>query len=543
MALSTLELNEVVDLVRAEIRRLYPEANLADFTDWSLDAEILARLFLGNQEQALYALRSRWARTCPDDQLDNLAASYGTRRQAAAKFAGSAIALSNEAGAAASIPAGLVARAEDGTEFVTTGPGTTAVDAFAPSITVAAGSSRDRLVLAPGISQLSQGEVIRLSADFGGAFSWHAVRDLLSQTSAIDVWPPLRIDLSVGAAVDASWGCVVPIEAVEPGIEGLRGPWTRLEWDPATKPADLDTHAIVCLLSGGGNLESNDELRARLIALEAGAQGVGTAMDYVRWAMGTPDVRVAKAFAFPNFVLQGVITVVCLGVARARELGPDALERIEAHVAGQMPAVGASLDVRTASYATEVAITATVSPRVGAEPDWTRGTNPSRFEIDATGTDTTRINFTEDPSSTIEVGDRVLVPTEVGGRKKTVQRVVTVVDGTGITIGEAVEAIPVGGDYVYAGGPIAQQVLDAIESLVDEMGPGVYVGDVEFVRVPGPSTSSPGSIRNGRALGAVIAVPGVESATIEIDGLEGGDFVASALTAPRAGRIYVDWSV
>lgn len=542
MPLETLELAEVVDLVKAEIRRLYPSANVADFTDWALEAEILARLFLGNQQQALHALRSRFARTCPDDELDALAVAYGTRRQPAAKFAGFAIALSNEAGAAETIPVGTVARAEDGTEFITTEVGTTAVVAFSPAITVAEGSSRDRLVLAPGISQLSQGEVIRLSADFGGAFSWHAVRDLLSQTSAIDVWPPLRVDLSVGAAVDASWGCVVAIEAVEAGVEGLRGPWTRLTWDPSTKPADLDEEAIVCFLSGGGALESNDELRARLVALEAGAQGVGTLADYVRWAMNTPDLRVARAFAFPNLVQQGVITVLCQGVSGSRELGPDAIDAIQAYVETQMPAVGASLDVRNASYATELNVEVLVTPRVGAEPDWTTGSNPSNFEID-TGSTTTRVELTTDPSSTIDVGDRVLIPTEVGGRKKTVQRTVTAVDATGFDVGEAVEAAPVAGEYVYAGGPIAEELLTAIETLIDDLGPGVFTSGVEFVRFPGSSVTAPGSLRNGRAVAACMAVEGVEDVDVSIQGVSGDDFIANTLTCPRAGRIYIDWEV
>ena len=542
MPLETLELNELVDLVKAEIRRLYPSANVADFTDWALEAEILARLFLGNQQQALHALRSRFARTCPDDELDALAAAYGTRRQPASKFTGFVIATSVVAAAAETVPTGLVARSEDGTEFITTSSGTTAFTAFSPALTVGEGSSRERLTVSPGISQLSDGEVIQLDADFGGVASYHAVRDLLSETSAIDVWPSLRVDLSVGDSVIPAWGCVVAIEAVEAGAEGLRGPWTKLTWDPSTKPADLDDDAIVCLLSGGGALESNDELRARLVALESGAQGVGTLADYVRWAMNTPDIRVARAFAFPNLVQQGVITVVCQGVSGSRELGPDAIDAIQDYVETQMPAVGASLDVRNASYAYELDIEVLITPRIGAEPDWTTGSNPSRFEID-TGSTTTRVELTSDPSSTIDVGDRVLIPSEVGGRKKTVQRTVTAVDSTGFEVGEAVEAAPASGDYVYSGGPIAEEVLAAIESLLDDLGPGVFTSGVEFVRFPGSSVTAPGSLRNGRAVAACMAVEGVEDVDVTLDGLSGGDFIADTLTCPRAGRVYIDWEV
>lgn len=542
MPLETLTLAEVVDLVKAEIRRLYPDANVADFTDWALEAEILARVFLGNQQQALHALRSRFARTCPDSELDNLAVAYGTRRQPATKHAGFVIALSTDAGVAEDIPAGTVLRAADGTEYVTTAAATTARTTFSPALTAAEGTTRERLVIAPGVSQLSEGEVFYAPGDFGGDDSWHAVRDLLTETSAIDVWPPLRVTLSVGTAIVAVWGCVVPIEAVEVGATSLRGPWTQLTWDPDTLPPDLDPTAIVCLLSGGGDLESNDDLRARLVALEAGAQGVGTVADYVRWAMNTPDLRVARAFSFPNLVTQGVITVVCQGVSGARELGPDAIDAIEAYVETQMPAVGASLDVRGASYATELDITLLITPRVGAEPDWTTGANPSRFEIDAAST-TTRVTVTADPTSTIDVGDRVLIPTEVGGRKKTVQRVVTATSATYLDLDEAVEAAPVAGDFVYAGGPIAQDVLDAIEALLDDLGPGVFTSGVEFVRFPGSSVSAPGSLRNGRVVAVCMAVEGVEDAAATLDGVSGGDFVADALTCPRAGRIYIDWEV
>lgn len=542
MPLETLTLAEVVDLVKAEIRRLYPDANVADFTDWALEAEILARVFLGNQQQALHALRSRFARTCPDSELDTLAAAYGTRRQPATKHAGFAIALSQDAGVAEDIPAGTVLRAADGTEYVTTAAATTARTVFSPALATAEGTTRERLVVAPSVAQLSQGEVFYTTGGFGGDDSWHAVRDLLTETSAIDVWPAMRTDLALSTALTAVWGCVVAIEAVEAGAASLRGPWTRLTWDPDTKPADLNAEAIVCMLSGGGDLESNDELRARLVALEAGAQGVGTMADYVRWAMNTPDVRIARAFAFPNFVAQGVITVVCQGVAGSRELGPDALARIEAYIETQMPAVGASLDVRNASYATELDVEVLIAPRVGAEPDWTTGANPSRFTID-TGSTTSRVTVTADPTSTIDVGDRVLIPTEVGGRKKTVQRVVTATSATYIDLDEAVEAAPVAGDYVYAGGPIAQDVLDALETLLDDLGPGVFTSGIEFVRFPGSSVSAPGSLRNGRVVAACMALEGVEDATVTLDGVSGGDFVAGTLTTPRAGRIYIDWEV
>lgn len=539
MPLETLTLAEVVDLVKAEIRRLYPDANVADFTDWSLEAEILGRLFLGNQQQAVHALRSRFARTCPDSELDALALAYGTRRQPASRFTGFVIATSDTA-TAETVPVGLVARAADGTEFITTTGGTTAFTAFSPSVTIAEGSSRERLVLAPGISQLSDGEVIAVDGDFGGDPSVHAVRDLLSETSAIDIWPPLRVDLSVGNTVSPSRGCVVAIEAVEAGNAGKLGPWTRITWDPSTKPADLHDTAIVCLMSGGGDLESNDDLRARLVALEAGAQGVGTLADYVRWAMNTPDVRVARAFSFPNLVTQGVITVVCQGVSGSRELGPDAIDAIQDYVEQQMPAVGASLDVRNASYATELDVDLLITPRVGAEPDWTTGSNPSRFEID-TGSTTSRVEVTADPSSTIEIGDRVLIPTEVDGRKKTVQRTVTAVDATGFDLDSVVEAAPVAGDYVYAGGPIAEDVLAAIETLLDDIGPGVFTSGVEFVRFPSSSVTAPGSLRNGRVVASCMAVEGVEDASVALNGVSGGDFVANTLTCPRAGRIYIDW--
>ena len=64
-------------------------------------------------------------------------------------------------------------------------------------------------------------------------------------------------------------------------------------------------------ISGGENIESDEDLRKRLYFIVAHPEGVGTVTDYERWALEVDGVKIAKAL--PCFYGNGTVKVIVGG--------------------------------------------------------------------------------------------------------------------------------------------------------------------------------------------------------------------------------------
>lgn len=105
--------------------------------------------------------------------------------------------------------------------------------------------------------------------------------------------------------VNQSAGGNVPVRAVEPGITG------NVSAGAVANSADSDPNIYAVTndepTSGGAEVESDEELRARILA-EYTSQGAGTVADYKRWALAYPGI--GKAHVEPTWNGGGTVLVV-----------------------------------------------------------------------------------------------------------------------------------------------------------------------------------------------------------------------------------------
>lgn len=82
-------------------------------------------------------------------------------------------------------------------------------------------------------------------------------------------------------------------------------------------------------ISGGENIETDDELRKRLYFVVAYPEGVGTVKDYERWALEVDGVKIAKAI--PCYYGNGTVRVI-IGGDKGDILDDDLVKRVQDYI-------------------------------------------------------------------------------------------------------------------------------------------------------------------------------------------------------------------
>jgi uncharacterized phage protein gp47/JayE len=99
-------------------------------------------------------------------------------------------------------------------------------------------------------------------------------------------------------------GVPVPVRALSYGRDGNRFPGDGLQFVEAI--SGVDGQAVVIVVDGGANAETDDQLRRRILQRIRNPPMGGSAEDYVRWALACPGVDRAWAEAEQG---PGTITV------------------------------------------------------------------------------------------------------------------------------------------------------------------------------------------------------------------------------------------
>lgn len=505
MPLETFTDDEMREYIRALIRENATDPDLSRLSDWDIEARILTKLFMGNQAQALSIAKQQDPRTCDDSSLVDLATARGLTVYEAATYTGRAVFGGTVGG---TIPANTRFVTPDGREFYSTDEANIAVSAWTGK-TVGEYSTRTRIAVSPNTSGMAVGDIFVP----GPGNQLHVIKSIITGSPLVELYRRQEEDRAVADGVAAVAGCVVLLRAAAAGNDYQLQPWDKLSL--AESISDVEDDGVVIEMSGGGDAETPDELRARIIAFDEARPGSGNDASFIYWARKTPGIRVGKAFVFPNVIAPGVTSIVALGVSGSRKLSNENLAAITRYITEQA-SVSEVLDVRTADFSTDVDVRIVADVGAGYEPDWGPTldtlTTPSSFEIDPVGITSTFLPLTTSAVGVIEVGDRVLVPTEIGGRWATAQRIVSAVVAGGITLADPLEVAPAAGELVRSGGPAAVPLINAIRTMFDELGPSV--GTERYVRFSTPSQSSPSRVNVAAILATAMGVAGVENAAV-----------------------------
>lgn len=534
MALETLTWDELHALGLDGIRTRIEGADVSPGNDYDLLCRAVSLYAQGDQRRALYIADQVLPSTSEGAFLELHAAIRGLRRLQPTKSSGKTLLVFDETPSSSgntTQTTGSAAAHADGRGYTTQADATSALPAWTGK-TVGYGSTPTRVVVNPDVSGMAAGDVLTISG------VPRAVREVISSVNVVELYTPLVAAPLPGATLTARRGVVATILADEAGAAGnkVANDELVLAAPAGSSPNDFQPTTYVQELSGGADLETDDELRDRVRAYMANRPGSGNPEDFRSWARETPGIRIGDAFVYSGFRGLGTVDVVIWGVSGSRMPSETTRVAIEAFIESKA-AHADDFEVLVPTYkATPTPVTLELLPRVGYEPDgdW------APIAIAAAPVSTTsRIYLVAAPNE-VEIGDRVLVPLTVAGRARLAHVEVLGRDVAGpayyIDVTTLPEA-PVSPLTVHPGGPLCDAVIAAIDALFDGLAPGTTTGSIAYARHPG-ATSADHRLFPSHIYAALASLTGVARVVVSAPGAAGDEPAAQEILV--LGRLTIE---
>lgn len=520
MALTTYTLDELRDILLAHLRGRLPGANTAPLSEYWHLATILAIVANGNQAQALYLAEQVLPTTAERAFLDAHARTRGIDRAPATASLGKALLTGTAVGPTIAI--GSVLTHASGKTYQTTSLGQLALPGWAGSKAVAPGTTLQRMVVSPDATGMAVDDTIVVG---GQTRTIAAVLPETGTPIAVDFYLPLATLPSVGDAITGKIADVVEVLADVAGADGNLPAGDTLTL--SSPPTNVDATATVLELSGGGDIETDAELRARVLAFMSERPGSGNRAHYREWARETPGVRLADAFVYPAYRGLGSVDVVPFGVSGTRQTGSAVNARIQAEIVAQASEHDDAL-VRQIVNSSPLAVSIQVRPHPGYEPDWS-----GSYTTHGTQASASQVKLTAVPDA-IELGDRVLVKAGTSAPRLYQRTVIGKLAGEILVLDEALPVAPTASESLVAGGPLVDPILEAIESLFDAFGPG---DSSPPSRWPGTDVW-PATLRHALVIDTLMDLGGIETVTVTAPASDTGAGVFVRLTL---GQLSITW--
>lgn len=138
--------------------------------------------------------------------------------------------------------------------------------------------------------------------------------------------------VTADAVLDESGEAQVAAQADASGITGNLEPDTMLTW--VASPDGVLSDVTVVVMGGGTDLETDNELRARLLFALQNPEGAGTSADYLRWATSVDGVT--SAYVYPKRRGLGSVDVAITSAGGLPS--GDLVATVQAYVDSKCPA-------------------------------------------------------------------------------------------------------------------------------------------------------------------------------------------------------------
>lgn len=489
MPLTTYSAEELASIGKGAVRGLVPAADTAEGSDYDLSARMVAAVAEGAQKQAQHVVEQIFPKTSDAESLLRHADRFATGKLPAAKATG-LLQLAATSGTATQASGSAVTHA-DGTAYTTTAAVAMALPAWTGK-TVVGGSGRDRIIVSPNITSMVELELVTINGEV------RAIKALLPDISAIELYEPLSATPSGGNAITATRGAVAPIEADEDGATGNKAQGDTLTL--SSPAAGVTAACRVIELAGAGDEETDAQLAQRISDYEAGISVAGNPEHVRQIARATKGYRFEDCIVFPGFRGIGSMDAFLMGVAGARQVSANAVAAAQAALEAVLPYHCDVLASALIYRATEDDVDITITTVPGYERDWIPPTSAG-LTI-AAGSTLLVVEVTGLTAGMIELGDRVLLTLKLGALWQTHQREVTGVDlvAGNVTLKTPLPIAPVVGDpAMLPGGPLFETAYAAIVTLFESLGPSAKLsggGDVlGFERHPLPAVAWDDTLR------------------------------------------------
>lgn len=529
MAFESPTLEERIEQEKAAIRALIPGADTSDGSDYDINARVHSMALRGTDANIAYQVRQSLPTTVEGDSLLEQCRVRGIEPLPAAASSGRVLVTSTSNGDV--LPSGSTLTHASGIEYTTDATGTTSTPLISGK-TVGEGFTAFRLPVLGTVAGLAYGMPIKV----GGVPN--VIRDVLTSIDAIEVFWPVDLNaITVGAAITAQCGVVVPVTATTPGANGNQASTDILTI--GSPVGDIDAEAEILDLAGGGDDETEAQLRGRLLDWMADRPGAGNLADYRDWVRTTPGLRLDDAFIYPGKSGLGTIGCIPFGVSGARQIAETQVALVEAQLTAEAPYADA-WDVSLFTFGGhDVDLVVNVKPGTGYEQDWP---DDSSFSTHPTTPCTTTKIYFAGSIMGLEVGDRLIVRVPLGGIYYPYQVAVTeLVPMSGyVSIDPPLPGIPDVAFPIKSGGPLFEPVYAAVQALFDDLGPGDTSPTPS--RYPAPSIVHPDVLPKAACTEAVMSVAGVMDCNfVGSSGFSGDSVIPDAYERVRLTSFSIVW--
>jgi uncharacterized phage protein gp47/JayE len=524
MPFTTLSQDDLEALYRAYLRSLIPDADVSPFSDADIEARVLAALYAGNQSQGEFIAKQILPSTSDDDWVVLHAKEEGIARRPAVKSRGYVLV---ENGGISDIQAalsefthddGTVYKLDTPTAYVTPG-------AYTVPKTIVAGSTESTLFISPNVDDISPLTALNIASG-----QTCIVKEVIPSIDAVRLFYPLDAAPAASDTVARFGGMVVSFTASEVGVAGNKpaGDLGTLSSPDGTIPADV----IIVESAGGGDLETIEELRARVVAVRATRPESGNPAQMREWAMSTPDVALADAFVFAGNRGYGTTDIIPFGPSGSRVVGEFTASLVQAYI-DERKASGDDVRVIPMNYnATPVDVEVTVTLAEGIEPDWTGTMTADGDQV--LGIPSVLVNGTA--AGVVEPGDRMIFIGSIGDRVLSEEVVVTNVFGAIVSFTPALSFAVKDNDIIRPGSDASAGIVEAIGELFEELSPAPLVGTTRY---PAESSAYPASIHPANIARAAMSAEKVVNVVVD-------EPAASVSPAPlstlRLGSITINYA-
>jgi uncharacterized phage protein gp47/JayE len=241
----------------------------------------------------------------------------------------------------------------------------------------------------------------------------------------------------------------------------------------SSPPAGIETEAELQLDldEDGEDQESIGAWRTRILD-KLGEPGLGgNANDYRTWMLEVTGI--ATAYVYPLRAGRGSVDCAALHTGSGTVRALSSLERIAllAAIDEEKPVhVRSTRVLETTTTAVNVDIEITPRPGSAYASDWTDQT----LLVGGWTAGTRTLQFDRDRPADMLAGDRIIIYTITGdgdGKQYVIEELGAGTDD--VILEEAPNTAPDAGDIIYSGGPIIEDIRDAILEYIDGLGPAV----------------------------------------------------------------------
>lgn len=355
---------------------------------------------------------------------------------------------------------------------------------------------------------------LTINATTTGASSWTTANTLAASDGT--VFAP------VASGSTPSAGTVsIAVEARTAGTAGNKSAGSIITWQSA--PSGMNSTATVTAsVITAVDEETDAQLAARILGYIRERPASFNRADVRAFSEAVPGVQ--DAFVYPllhptlDVNTPGCVTVIPMGPAGARVLGAGDLAAVASALQGECP-VGIPTSEIYVEAPSTVAQNVTAQVTLGTGYAWPfSGT----FTL-ASGSTTTVVNTTTDPSATVANDDYVAVPSAPARGGYEIRKV-TARSSSSVTVTPALSAAPSAGGTLRPAPQNWDAMLSAVLAVFDRLGPGDASPPCRW---PGPIELGHYTLFRSSVIAALVGLPGLPGAPAGVPGV-----VAVSLTTP-----------